>query len=102
MRISDWSSDVCSSDLQGQERGRPIPDIELRIVQVTGAAPRREFQQAVEQRFRSAARAKTEKGSRSGVRLPLAVRIVRVRHYSMTAPMLPQIYTATKRNSHTT
>src|SRR3546814_3693693 len=25
MRISDWSSDVCSSDLQGRPRGSPPP-----------------------------------------------------------------------------
>src|SRR3546814_8912835 len=26
MRISDWSSDVCSSDLRGPERGPVVPD----------------------------------------------------------------------------
>src|SRR3546814_20004851 len=32
MRISDWSSDVCSSDLKLKSCGRPLPLIEFRIV----------------------------------------------------------------------
>src|SRR3546814_7972355 len=41
MRISDWSSDVCSSDLRGGRRGVPRPaGQEVRLAQ-RGRAPRR-------------------------------------------------------------
>src|SRR3546814_6869718 len=35
MRISDWSSDVCSSDLRGD---RVVGDFEGKIILITGAA----------------------------------------------------------------
>src|SRR3546814_19758971 len=41
MRISDWSSDVCSSDLEGQGRNRPSRRREWRVSDVFSAKPLR-------------------------------------------------------------
>src|SRR3546814_9885123 len=51
MRISDWSSDVCSSDLQGQRTGHRLPQrrwphlperrsLERRVDRLSGSGPR--------------------------------------------------------------
>src|SRR3546814_9995535 len=40
MRISDWSSDVCSSDLTGRQRGRSARGRDHRGIALCGAAAR--------------------------------------------------------------
>src|SRR3546814_17739736 len=41
MRISDWSSDVCSSDLRGEQRGASVHDHQVRTPAARRRAARR-------------------------------------------------------------
>src|SRR3546814_3499714 len=43
LRISDWSSDVCSSDLVGHGRAAVIGDCIARVLDANGWQVRREF-----------------------------------------------------------
>src|SRR3546814_1165107 len=42
MRISDWSSDVCSSDLAGRARGQPVDLDHARVVAAADRGGRRQ------------------------------------------------------------
>src|SRR3546814_16490467 len=52
MRISDWSSDVCSSDLRGAEPARELVNLALRVVQAqVGVAFKPGFEQCARNRL---------------------------------------------------
>src|SRR3546814_19347850 len=52
MRISDWSSDVCSSDLKKDKRALAIEEAELAQVRKDLADPQRNFEDDIYDRLR--------------------------------------------------